>query len=91
MAFSEEERGLRAELAEEVGFHPATLYLADIERHRRLNAALDAAPTADQISRKYAHLSEERRQRDVEAKGRAEIADLYEQFRPISREDGSLA
>jgi hypothetical protein len=78
MAFAEEERGRRAELAEELGFHPATLDPTDIGRHRRLNAALDAAPTADKISRKYAHLGEERRQRDVEAKGRTAVAHLYE-------------
>ena len=81
MAFSEEERRLRADLAEELGFHPATLDPADNARHRRLNTALDAAPTADQISRKYAHLSEERRQRDVEQRGREEVADLYESGR----------
>ena len=28
--------------------------------------------------KEYAHLSEERRQRDVEQRGREEVADLYE-------------
>lgn len=78
MAFSEEERRRRAELAAELGYSPATLDPEDIERRRRLNAALEAAPTADKIARKYAHLGEARRQRDDEAKGRAEVADLRE-------------
>jgi hypothetical protein len=78
MAFTEEDRRLRAELAAELGYFPATLDPADIDRHRRLNAALDAAPTADQIACKYAHLSEDRRQRVVEVAGRAALADLYE-------------
>jgi len=78
IAFSEEERRLRADLAEELGFHPATLDPDDLARHRRLNAALDLASSQQRISRKYAHLSEERRQRDVEQRGREEVADLYE-------------
>lgn len=78
MASSDEDKQRRAELAAELGFHPATRDPADIALHRRLNAALDAAPTADKVARKYAHLSEERRQRDVEANGRAEVADLYQ-------------
>ena len=32
------------ELARELGFWPATTHPEDIERHRRLNKALDAAP-----------------------------------------------
>ncbi len=78
MAFSREDRRLRADLAEELGFHPATLDPDDLARDRRLNAALDLAPSQQRISRKYAHLSEERRQRDVEQRGREEVADLYE-------------
>ncbi len=56
----------------------ATLDPEDIERHRRLNAALDAAPTRERIGLRYAHLSEEKRRNEVEARGRAEVADLYE-------------
>jgi hypothetical protein len=51
---------------------------ADIDRHRRLNAALDRAPTLDRIHRKFAHLREDKRQHEAEARGRAEAADLYE-------------
>ena len=44
MASSDEDKRRRAELAKELGYFPATLDPEDIERHRRLNAALDAAP-----------------------------------------------
>ena len=43
----------RAALAKELGYFPATLDPEDIERHRRLNAALDAAPTREQVARRY--------------------------------------
>ncbi len=82
MPFSEQERQLRAELAAELGFFPATVDPVDIERHRRLNAALDAAPTMEQITRKYAHLREERRRTEVEQRGRQQVADLYEDGLP---------
>ncbi|SKW56858.1 Uncharacterised protein [Mycobacteroides abscessus subsp. abscessus] len=82
MPFNEDERRLRAELAAELGFYPATLDPADIERHRRLNAALDAAPTIERIARKYAHLHEERRRAEAEQRGRRQVADLYEDGLP---------
>ena len=78
MASSEQDKRLRAELAQELGFYPASLDPADVERHRRLNAALDKAPTLDRIHRKFAHLREEKRQHEAEARGRAEAADLYD-------------
>ena len=68
----------RAEVAKELGYFPATLDPEDIERHRRLNAALDAAPSRERIGLRYRHLDELRRQRDVEQRGREEVADLYE-------------
>ena len=79
MASSEPKRRLRAELAAELGYFPATLNPADIERHRRLNAALDSAPTMDRIASKYGHLGEERRRTEVEARRRREVADLYDE------------
>lgn len=82
MSFNEDERRLRAELAAELGFYPATLDPADIERHRRLHAALDAAPTIERIARKYAHQREERRRAEVEQRGRQQISDLYEDGLP---------
>ena len=70
MASSDEVKRRRAELAQEPGYFPATLDPEDIERHRRLNAALDAAPTPEQVARRYAHLSEEMRRAEVEAQPR---------------------
>lgn len=47
------------ELAEELGFWPATTNPEDIERHRRLNKALDAAPGLDKLAAKFAHLHQQ--------------------------------
>ena len=44
------------EYAEELGYWPATTNEEDIDRHRRLNAALDKAHSAEEITRRYAHL-----------------------------------
>ncbi|BBY92299.1 hypothetical protein MGALJ_19680 [Mycobacterium gallinarum] len=78
MASTAEDRAHRAELAEELGFVPATLDAADIERHRRLKAAADTAPSRERIWRKYAHLREQKRRSEVEAAGCAAVSDLYE-------------
>ena len=78
MASTEQDKRLRAELAQELGFYPASLDPADIDRHRRLHAALDRALTLDRIHRKFAHLREEKRQHETEARGRVQVADLYE-------------
>lgn len=52
MASSELDKRLRADLAAELGYFPATLAPEDIDRHRRLNAALGKAPTTDKVVRK---------------------------------------
>jgi hypothetical protein len=78
MASSAEDKRLRAELTKELGFSPATLDPEDIEEHRRHNAAADRAPSAERVGKMYAHLIERRRRAEVEARGRVEIADLYE-------------
>ena len=78
MASTEQDKRLRAELAQELGFYPASLDPAAIDRHRRLNAALDRALTLDRINRKFAHLREEKRQHEAESRGRVEVADVYE-------------
>ena len=78
MASTEQDKRLHAELAQELGFYPASPDPADIDRHRRLNAALDRALTLDGIHRKFAHLREEKRRAYIEARGRAQVADLYE-------------
>lgn len=51
------------ELAEELGYWPATTSPEDIERHRRLNKALDAAPDLDKTAKKFAHLHKQARQK----------------------------
>jgi len=78
VASTEQDKRRRAELAQELGFYPASLDPAYIDRHRRLNAALDRAPTLDRIHQKFAHLREEERRAYIEARGRAQVADLYE-------------
>ena len=72
MASTEQDKRLRAEPAQELGFYPVSLDPADIDRHRRLNAALDSALTLDRIHRKFAHVREEEHRAFVEARGRAQ-------------------
>jgi hypothetical protein len=69
----------RAELAAELGFIPASLGPAEIERHRQLNAATDSAQSQEHIMRNYAHLREEKRRAQVEVAGRAAIASHNEE------------
>ena len=78
MASTEQDKRRRAELAQELGFYPASLDPAHIDRHRRLNAALDRAPTLDRSHRKFAHLREEKRQHEAEARGRVQVTDVFE-------------
>ena len=78
MASTEQDKRRRAELAQELGFYPASLDPTHIDRHRRLNAALDRAPTLDRIHRKFAHLREADRRASVEPRGRVQVADLFE-------------
>jgi hypothetical protein len=58
-----------------LGWYPADLDDESIARHRADAARkkIDHHP-----AKKWAHLTELARQREVEAKGRAEVADLYE-------------
>lgn len=78
VASSDEDRRLRAALAAELGFVPATLDHDDIERHRQLNAAADTAPSQERVHAKYGHLREDKRRSEVEVNGQSEVADLYE-------------
>jgi hypothetical protein len=66
---------LRAELAVDLGWYPADLDDESIARHRA-----DAArhTTDHDPAKKWAHLTELARQREVERRGREEVADLYE-------------
>ena len=75
MPTSDHDKRLRAELAAELGWYPADLDDESIARHRA-NAA--RARTDHDPAKRWAHLIERARQRDVEAKGRAEVADVYE-------------
>jgi hypothetical protein len=76
MALDENDRRRRAELALELGFHPATLRAEDIDVHRRLNAARSL--TWRQVMDKYAHLREGKRREEAVSAGREAVADLYE-------------
>jgi hypothetical protein len=72
---SERDRRLRAELARELGWFPANLDAESVARHR----AHAARHQSDiEPARKWAHLTEERRRREIEAAGRAAVEDLYE-------------
>jgi hypothetical protein len=75
MASSQRDKRLRPELAAGLGSHPTDLDDESIARHRA-----DAArkKTDRDPAKKWAHLTELARQREVEARGRAEVADLYE-------------
>jgi hypothetical protein len=72
---NERDKRLRAELAAELGWYPADL---DDESIARQRADADRKKTDHDPAKRWAHLTELARQREVEAKGRAEVADLYE-------------
>jgi hypothetical protein len=78
---------LRAELARGLGYYPASLAPEDIARYRELIAERKARKEAGERDgwdpggctwRKWDHLKEAKRRAEVEARGRAEVADLYE-------------
>jgi hypothetical protein len=73
-------RQLRAELAAELGWYPADLDDESVARHR----AAARKSTEPDPAKKWAHLAELKRQRDVEAAGRAAVADLYDTSAPDS-------
>ena len=75
MATNEHDKRLRAELAAELGWYPADL---DDESIARPRAEAASKSTDRDPATKWAHLTELARQRDVEAAGRAAVADLYE-------------
>jgi hypothetical protein len=72
---SERDKRLRADLAAELGWYPADLDDDSIARQRADPAR---KKTDRDPAKKWPHLTELARQREVEAKGRAEVADLYE-------------
>lgn len=78
VAFSDAERQLRAEVAAELGFHLARLAPEGIEALRREIADADRAPGLDRVHAKYGWLREQKRRAEVEAAGRAAVAELYD-------------
>ena len=83
----EESKRLRAELAEGLGYYPASLAPEDVARHREQIADRKAREQAGARDgwepgrykwRQWDHLKEERRRTNIETEGRASVADLYE-------------
>lgn len=72
------DRRLRAELARELGFWPASLDPDDIAQHRRAGAADRGKLGREEIHRRWAWHREEKRRCEVEERGLADVADLYE-------------
>jgi hypothetical protein len=79
---SDHDKRLRAELAAELGYIPASLDPDDIERHRRLKAAIEKAPTREQLAVRYRHFGEEHRRCYVEERGRHVVADQFDDGLP---------
>ena len=87
MASSEHDKRLRAELAQGLGYFPASLAPKDIARYREQIAERKAREEAGERDgwgpggykwRQWDHLREEKRRPEIEAQGRASVADLYE-------------
>ena len=86
MASSEQDKRLRAELAEGLGFFPRPSP-EDVARYREQIAERKAREEAGERDgwapggykwRQWDHLKEERRRTEIETQGRASVADLYE-------------
>ena len=83
MASSEQDKRLRAELARGLGYYPASLAPEDVARYREQIAGRKARKDAGEgecgyHEHRWDHFCEEKRRADVEAQGRADVADLYE-------------
>jgi hypothetical protein len=83
----EESKRLRAELAEGLGFYPASLSPELVVRYREQIAERKARADAGERDgwgrggykwRQWDHLRENKRRAEVAARRRAEVADLYE-------------
>ncbi|BBX25414.1 hypothetical protein [Mycolicibacterium alvei] len=73
---TDQDRRLRAELARELGFWPATLDSDDIAQHRLAAAADRGKLGLEEIHRRWAWYREEKRRCDAEEQGRSDVADL---------------
>ena len=87
MPSSEHDKRLRAELAQGLGYFPASLAAEDVARYREQIAQRKARQDAGERDgwapggykwRQWDHLNEERRRTANETQGRASVADLYE-------------
>ncbi len=87
MASSDQNKQLRAELAQGLGYFPASLAAEDVARYREHIAERKAREDAGVRDgwglggykwRQWDHLQEERRRTEIETHGRASVADLYE-------------
>ena len=83
----EESKRLRAELAQGLGYFPASLGAEDVARYREQIAERKAREEAgerdgcgpgDYKWRQWDHLREEKRRSEMEPQGRASVADLYD-------------
>ena len=96
MASSDEDKRLRAELAQGLGYFPASLGAQDVARYREQIAERKARAQAGERDgwepggykwHKWDHLKEEKRLTEVEARGRAQVADLYDPTEFIDKDD----
>ena len=87
VASSEQDKRLRAELAQGLGYFPASVTAEDVARYRHQIAERKARGEAGERDgwgpggykwRQWDHLKEERRRTEIETQGRASVADLYE-------------
>ena len=83
----EESKRLRAELAEGLGYFPASPAPEDVARYREQIAGRKARAEAGERDgwgpggckwRQWDRLKEERRRTEIETQGRASVADLFE-------------
>ena len=87
MVSSDEDKRLRAELAQGLGYFPASLAPEDVARYRDQIAERKARGEAGERHgwgpggykwRQWGHLKEDRRRTEIETQGPASVADLYE-------------
>ena len=87
VASSEQDKRLRAELTQGLGYFPASLGAEDVARYREQIAERQARPQAGERDgwgpngyrwRQWDHLKEERLRTEIETQGRASAADLYD-------------
>jgi hypothetical protein len=82
VASSDQDKRLRAELAQGLGYFPASVAAEDVARYReqiaKRKAREEAGIREGGHEHRWDHLREEKRRAEVEAQGRASVADLYE-------------